>query len=103
MPDRSPSLVLIAGAALALAGAVLALSGLVVFVDWIVGVANGAFASRAFCPPEHRSWCMAASAQAGVLGLLVAGVGVLGTPQGVRLLPKSRAVSSMKTEAQAAN
>jgi len=73
-PDRSRSVVSIAGAALVLAGAVLVLPGLVVFVDWIAGVADGAFSSRAFCPPGND--CMAASARAGLLGLLAAGVGV---------------------------
>ncbi len=81
--------VVVAGAALVLAGPV-ALPGLVVFVDWIAGAFESAAPAGAFCPPSS-SYCMAASAKAGVLGLLAILVGVLGLWAGISLLRKTRA------------
>ena len=89
-PSRFRSVVVVVvGAGLVLAGPVLALSGLVVFIDWIGGVFESAAPAGAFCPPSS-SYCMAASAKAGVLGLLAVPVGVLGFWAGVRLLRKTR-------------
>lgn len=81
--------VVVAGAGLVLAGPVLALPGLVVFIDWIAGAFESAAPAGAFCPPSS-SYCIAASAKAGVLGLLAASVGVLGFWAGVSLLRKTR-------------
>jgi hypothetical protein len=88
-PGRFRSVVVVAGAGLVLAGSVLALPGLVVFIDWIAGAFESAAPVGAFCPPSS-SYCMAASAKAGVLGLLGVSVGVLGFWTGVRLLGKRR-------------
>jgi hypothetical protein len=88
-PGRFRSVV-VAGAGLVLAASVLALPGLVVFIDWIAGAFERAAPVGAFCPPSS-SFCMAASAKAGVLGLLAVLVGVLGLWAGISLLPKTRA------------
>ena len=111
-PGRFRSVVIVvAGAGLVLAGPVLALSGLVVFIDWIVGVLESAVSAGALCPPSFDGLgvpdadCIAASAKAGVLGLLAASVGLLGFWAGVRLLRKrrmDRAVSSLEQRSQAA-
>jgi len=81
--------VVVAGAGLVLVGPVLALPGLVVFIDWIAGAFESAAPSGAFCPPSS-SYCIAASAKAGMLGFLAVSVGVLGFWTGVRLLRKTR-------------
>jgi hypothetical protein len=91
--DSGPSrfrmaVVVVAGSGLFLAGAVLVLPGLVVFIDWIAGVFESAIPG-AFCPPSS-SYCTAASGKAGVLGLLAASVGVIGSWAGVGLLRKTR-------------
>jgi hypothetical protein len=88
-PSRFRSVVVVAGAGLVLVGPVLALPGLVVFIDWIAGAFESAAPTGAFCPPS-ASYCTAASAKAGVLGLLAVSVGVLGFWTGVRLLRKTR-------------
>jgi hypothetical protein len=90
-PSRFRSVVVVvAGAGLILAGPVLAFPGLVVFVDWLAGAFESAAPVGAFCPPAS-SYCMAASAKAGVLGLLAVLGGVLGFWAGVRLLQTTRA------------
>jgi hypothetical protein len=90
-PDRlRPVVSVVAGAGLVLAGPVLALPGLVVFIDWIAGAFESAAPLGAFCPPSS-SYCTAASAKAGVLGLLAVAVGALGLWAGVSLLRKTRA------------
>jgi hypothetical protein len=90
-PSRFRSVVVVvAGAGLVLVGPVLALPGLVVFIDWIAGAFEGAAPMGAFCPPSS-SYCMAASAKAGGLGLLAVLVGVLGLWVGISLLRKTRA------------
>jgi len=61
----------------------------VVFIDWIAGAFESAAPTGAFCPPSS-SYCTAASAKAGVLGLLAVSVGVLGFWTGIRLLRKTR-------------
>jgi hypothetical protein len=88
-PSRFRPVVVVAGAGLVLVGPVLALPGLVVFIDWIAGAFESAAPTGAFCPPSS-SYCMAASAKAGVLGLLAVSVGVLGFWTGIRLLRKTR-------------
>ena len=89
-PGRFRSVVVVVvGAGLVLAGPVLALPGLVVFIDWIAGAFESAAPAGAFCPPSS-SYCMAASAKAGVFGLLAVPVGVLGFSAGVSLLRKTR-------------
>jgi hypothetical protein len=88
-PSQFRSVVVVAGAGLVLVGPVLALPGLVVFIDWIAGAFESAAPTGAFCPPSS-SYCTAASAKAGVLGLLAVSVGVLGFWTGVRLLRKTR-------------
>ncbi len=90
-PSRFRSIVVVvAGAGLVLTGPVLALPGLVVFIDWLAGALESAAPTGAFCP-STSSYCTAASAKAGVLGLLAVSVGVLGLWAGVRLLRKTRA------------
>ena len=88
-PSRFRPVVVVAGAGLVLVGPVLALPGLVVFIDWIAGAFESAAPTGAFCPPSS-SYCTAASAKAGVLGLLAVSVGVLGFWTGIRLLRKTR-------------
>jgi hypothetical protein len=88
-PSRFRSVVVVVGAGLVLVGPVLALPGLVVFIDWIAGAFESAAPTGAFCPPSS-SYCTAASAKAGVLGLLAVSVGVLGFWTGIRLLRKTR-------------
>jgi hypothetical protein len=88
-PSRFRPVVVVAGAGLVFVGPVLALPGLVVFIDWIAGAFESAAPTGAFCPPSS-SYCMAASAKAGVLGLLAVSVGVLGFWTGIRLLRKTR-------------
>jgi SAF domain-containing protein len=89
-PSRFRSVVVVvAGAGLVLTGPVLALPGLVVFIDWLAGALESAAPTGAFCP-STSSYCTAASAKAGVLGLLAVGVGVLGLWAGVNLLRKTR-------------
>jgi hypothetical protein len=61
--------------------------GLVVLIDWIAGAFESDAPAGAFCPPSS-SYGIAASAKAGVLGLLAVSVGVLGFWTGVRLLRK---------------
>jgi len=88
-PSRFRPVVVVAGAGLVFVGPVLALPGLVVFIDWIAGAFESAAPTGAFCPPSS-SYCTAASAKAGVLGLLAVSVGVLGFWTGIRLLRKTR-------------